>query len=70
MVTEADDPLLADYEKAVGVSIHPAYFALYALQWDLMEVAGYLAFFRADHEDTADAAESWKNFLHFIGADD
>jgi spectinomycin phosphotransferase/16S rRNA (guanine(1405)-N(7))-methyltransferase len=69
MVVDADSPLLAEYETAVGATTHPAFFALYALQWDLMEVAGYLAFFRADHEDTADAAESWKNYLRFIGAD-
>jgi spectinomycin phosphotransferase len=69
MVLDADSPLLAEYEDAVGASVHPALFALYALQWDLMEVGGYLAFFRHDHDDTADAAESWKNFLHFIGAD-
>ena len=69
MVVDAHDPLLADYQAATGATVHPSFFALYALQWDLMEVAGYLAFFRADHDDTADAAESWKNYLHFIGAD-
>ena len=69
MVTDADDGVLSEYEKKAGAPIHPAYFALYTLQWDLMEVAGYLAFFRAEHDDTADAAESWKNYLRFIGAD-
>jgi spectinomycin phosphotransferase len=64
-----DHPLFTDYEAAVGEPIHPAFLALYALQYDLMEVSGYLAFFRADHDDTADAAESWKNYLRFIGAD-
>jgi spectinomycin phosphotransferase len=69
MVVDAGDPLLAEYEANAGAAVRPSFFALYALQWDLMEVAGYLAFFRADHEDTADAAESWKNYLHYIGAD-
>jgi spectinomycin phosphotransferase/16S rRNA (guanine(1405)-N(7))-methyltransferase len=63
-----DHPLFADYEAATGAAIHPAFLALYALQYDLMEIGGYLAFFRADHGDTADAAESWKNYLYFIGA--
>jgi spectinomycin phosphotransferase/16S rRNA (guanine(1405)-N(7))-methyltransferase len=39
---------------------------LYRLWYDLCEVGGYLALFRAPHADTADAAESWTNLEFFL----
>jgi hypothetical protein len=32
---------------------------LYALAWDLGEIGGYLADFRAPHEDTEDSRVAW-----------
>ena len=39
---------------------------LYRLWYDLFEIGGYLALFRAPHTGTADAAESWKNLEMFL----
>jgi len=39
---------------------------LYRLWYDLSEIGGYLALFRAPHADTADAAESWTNLEFFL----
>jgi hypothetical protein len=40
--------------------------SLYRLWFDLAEIGGYLTLFRAPHDDTADAAESWGNLQHFL----
>jgi hypothetical protein len=34
--------------------------------YDLFEIAGYISFFRAPHEATEDAAESWRNLRYFL----
>lgn len=31
-----------------------------------MEIAGYLAFFRQSHVDTADATKSWENLCEHL----
>lgn len=43
---------------------------LYRMHWDLMEVAGYVAFFRGPHGDTRDAQEAWQNLNEYIAVED
>ena len=66
VLPSAASRLAGEYEAETGTVVEPDVLELYKLQWDLVEIAGYTAFFRADHEDTRDAQESWRNLLHFI----
>lgn len=61
-----DPSLLHRYTAATGTEIDDQALALYRLWWDLAEIAGYLALFRSDHQDTADTRESLTNLRHFL----
>ena len=54
------------YSLARTVDVSRELLDLYRMLWDLMEIAGYVAFFRSPHSETADAAESWKNLSTYI----
>lgn len=54
------------YAPVDPVGIEPDLLDLYRMLWDLMEIAGYIAFFRATHTETADAAESWENLTTYL----
>ena len=54
------------YSPARIVDVSRDVLDLYRMLWDLMEIAGYIAFFRSPHSETADAAESWKNLSTYI----
>ncbi len=54
------------YSQAGGRPPDAEMIELYRLQWDLMEIAGYIALFRAAHEDTEDAQESFRNLSYYI----
>lgn len=54
------------YSPARTVDVSRELLDLYRMLWDLMEIAGYVAFFRSPHSETADAAESWKNLSTYI----
>jgi hypothetical protein len=64
-----DGSICAAYTAATGTPISIARIDWYRLWYDLFEIAGYIDLFREPHEDTTDAAESWKNLLHFLQPD-
>ena len=63
------DQFHAAYTAATGRPISSARIDWYRLWYDLFEIAGYIDLFREPHEDTTDAAESWRNLLHFLQPD-
>ncbi len=58
------------YRDATGHGVNRHLLKLYALWWDLSEIGGYLAQFRAAHADTEDSQEAWRNLQYFIRADE
>jgi hypothetical protein len=65
-IADDDKSALDHYARAAGVQIDQDALSLYRLWFDLAEIGGYLTLFRASHDDTADAAESWSNLQHFL----
>lgn len=61
-----DGSTIAIYEQAAGRHVRAYALATYRMWYDLFEIAGYIEFFRHQHADTADAAESWKNLRYFL----
>lgn len=61
-----DGQVLAAYTARTGRPADPERVRAYHVRWDLWEIAGYLALFRAPHTETADARESWANLRHFL----
>lgn len=61
-----DASTLAAYTAASGRRVDPDGMTCYRLSWDLAEIALYVALFRAEHTESADAAESWRNLQHFL----
>ena len=59
----------AAYTAATGRPVSSARLGWYRLWYDLFEIAGYIDLFRKPHEDTTDAAQSWKNLVHFLQPD-
>lgn len=63
---DADNSAAADlYRDAGGPAVDHRLLDLYRIQWDLSEIAGYTALFRAAHDDAADARESLANLAHY-----
>ncbi len=56
----------AAYTAATGTPVSSARTDWYRLWYDLFEIAGYIQLFRGPHLDGANAAESWKNLIHFL----
>lgn len=65
-LAETDPSVLAAYTDATGTAIDYGALALFRMWYDLSEIAGYIELFRADHHDTDDAAESWRNLRYFL----
>jgi hypothetical protein len=65
-MADHDPSVLGAYSAASGVAIDEDALAFYRMFYDLFEIAGYVQLFRDDHDDTADAAESWRNLQHFL----
>ncbi len=65
-LAEADRSVLAAYTEATGTAIDSGALALFRMWYDLSEIAGYIELFRGAHDDTEDAAESWKNLEYFL----
>jgi spectinomycin phosphotransferase/16S rRNA (guanine(1405)-N(7))-methyltransferase len=61
-----DGSMLEAYRLATGVTTSPEALTLYRLSWDLGEIAYYVAGFRQAHQDSTDAAEAWKNLVHYL----
>lgn len=65
-LAEADRSVLTAYTGATGTAIDPGALALFRMWYDLSEIAGYIDLFRGVHDDTEDAAESWKNLEYYL----
>jgi hypothetical protein len=65
-MADNDRSALDHYARAAGAQIDQDALSLYRLWFDLAEIGSYLALFRAPHDDTADATESWSNLQHFL----
>ena len=68
LVGSAADPVAERYAQVTGHRVDQALLDLYALWWDLCEVAMYVAVFRSAHEDTEDMRVSWGGLQESIGA--
>lgn len=56
----------SEYEELTSTKVRPTALDLCRMRWDLMEIAGYIAFFRAPHAETRDAAASWENLQDYL----
>ena len=65
-LAETDRSVLTAYAEATGTAIDTDALALFRMWYDLSEIAGDLDLFRAPHDDTEDAAESWRNLQYFL----
>jgi aminoglycoside phosphotransferase (APT) family kinase protein len=65
-LAESDPRLLDAYSAAAGTAIHTDALALYRMWYDLAEISLYVRWFRSGHDDTADAAEGWRNLQYFL----
>jgi spectinomycin phosphotransferase/16S rRNA (guanine(1405)-N(7))-methyltransferase len=60
-LADGDEAVLDAYETATGRPSRRAALDLYRLQWELSEIAIYVAGFRRPHDRTADVDASWAN---------
>ena len=65
-LAESDPGLLGAYSAATGTAIDTDTLALHRMRYDLAEISLYLRWFRNSHDDTADAAEGWRNLQYFL----
>ncbi|HEY3955498.1 MAG TPA: phosphotransferase [Streptosporangiaceae bacterium] len=65
-LAQHDRSVLPAYSAVSGTAIDEDALAFYRMWYDLFEIAGYLRLFRERHNDTADAAESWRNLVEFL----
>jgi spectinomycin phosphotransferase len=64
---EAGDGSIAEiYTQRTGTHVLSSMLDFYRLQWDLAEIAIYIAQFRRPHDEVADTQESWKNLNLFL----
>jgi hypothetical protein len=66
MVLDDDATTAAIYAARTGNEPLAPLVEMYRMLWDLTEIAGYTAFFRAPHVDSVDATESWKNLMEYL----
>ncbi|MFE6777578.1 phosphotransferase family protein [Streptomyces sp. NPDC057702] len=67
-LVSTDPADLARYAEASGHAPDPGALALYALRWELGDVAEFLDRFRSPHEHTEDAALAWTALRGTIGS--
>ena len=65
-LAESDPGLLDAYSAVTGTAIDTDALALYRMWFDLAEISLYVRWFRSSHDDTADAAEGWRNLQYFL----
>jgi spectinomycin phosphotransferase len=65
-LAESDPGLLGAYRAASGTAIDADALALYRMWFDLAEISLYVRWFRSSHDDTADAAEGWRNLRYYL----
>ena len=61
-----DRSVLNAYMTATGRTTFDDTVTCYRLTWDLTEIALYVALLRAEHDDTEDVRESWRNLQHYL----
>ena len=66
LVSEPDDAHARTYTGLTGRPVDGSLLRLYALWWDLCEIASYVAGFRSPHADTEDSAVAWRGLRHSI----
>ena len=54
------------YEQAAGRGLEPELLDLYALWWDLSDVALYVADFTAPRSDTEDNRVGWQGLVEHL----
>jgi spectinomycin phosphotransferase/16S rRNA (guanine(1405)-N(7))-methyltransferase len=59
LLDPGDGTIGGDYERAGGGEVRPAMLALYRLQWELTDLAGFIVRFTGEHGDTEDDRVSW-----------
>ena len=64
MLDPGDGSLISRYEERAGLRVDPAMLTFY--RYDLVEIGGYLSYFKGEHIDSADSAESFANLEHFL----
>lgn len=69
-VAGADTSILDAYTTATGRPVLDDVITCYRLNWDLIEIAGYVALLRDEHLESADVAESWRNLQHSLRSAD
>jgi len=57
---------LERYAEAAGRTVSAPALMLYRLRWDLEEASGYVDWFRAPHERSADTDEAWQDLLEAV----
>jgi len=65
-LAEGDRSALTAYTQATGTAIDADALALFRMWYDLAEIGCYIDLFRGAHDDSEDAAESWKNLEEFL----
>ncbi|HET7243668.1 MAG TPA: phosphotransferase [Streptosporangiaceae bacterium] len=65
-LAESDPGLLGAYTAATGTAIDTDALALYRMWFDLAEISLYIRWFHNSHDDTADAAEGWRNLQYYL----
>jgi spectinomycin phosphotransferase/16S rRNA (guanine(1405)-N(7))-methyltransferase len=61
-----DGSTLRAYTDATGTTLMPAALELYRIRWDLCDLAGYVARFRAPHAASMDDDKSWDELCSVV----
>jgi aminoglycoside phosphotransferase (APT) family kinase protein len=65
-LAETEPGVLDAYGAATGTAVDTDAVALYRMWYDLAEISLYVRWFRSSHDDTAEAAEGWRNLRYFL----
>ena len=65
-IAREDPSMVGYYEQAAGRGLEPELLDLYALWWDLSDVALYVADFTAPHPDTEDNRVGWQGLVEHL----
>jgi spectinomycin phosphotransferase len=66
LVANPSDTHAQSYTAATGRAVQPHLLRLYALWWELCEIAIYVSEFHTPHADTEDSAVSWRSLRHYL----
>lgn len=66
MLDPGDGSAVAAYERATGRPVLPAVLELYRLTWRLADIASFVGWFRAPHDDTEDTRKAWQGLTWYL----